>query len=144
MLGILIALISGALMSVQGVFNTGVTKQTSLWVATAFVQISAFIVCLLAWYFTGKEGTFSSLFHIDHKYMLLGGVIGAFITYTVIKSIQLLDPAKAAMYIVSSQLIIAYVIEVLGMFGIEKSRFEIRKLIGVIIFIVGIVVFKWK
>ena len=31
MSGILIALISGALMSVQGVFNTAVTKQTSLW-----------------------------------------------------------------------------------------------------------------
>ena len=29
MWGIIVALISGALMSVQGVFNTGVTKQTS-------------------------------------------------------------------------------------------------------------------
>ena len=32
MFGIMIALLSGALMSIQGVFNTGVTKQTSLWV----------------------------------------------------------------------------------------------------------------
>ena len=30
MWGWLIALISGALMSIQGVFNTGLTKQTSL------------------------------------------------------------------------------------------------------------------
>ena len=29
-MGILIALLSGALMSIQGVFNTEVTKQTSL------------------------------------------------------------------------------------------------------------------
>ena len=144
MLGIIIALISGALMSVQGVFNTGVTKQTSLWVATAFVQITAFIVCMIAWYFTGKEGSFSSLFHIEHKYMLLGGVLGAFITYTVIQSIQQLDPVKSAMYIVSAQLVVAYMIELLGLFGIEKVNFEFRKLIGVVIFIIGIVVFKWK
>lgn len=144
MLGIIIALISGALMSVQGVFNTGVTKQTSLWVATAFVQITAFAVCILAWYFTGKEGSFSSLFHIEHKYMLLGGVLGAFITYTVIQSIQNLDPVKAAMYIVSSQLVVAYIIELFGMFGIEKVNFEFRKLFGVIIFVIGIIVFKWK
>lgn len=144
MLGIIIALISGALMSIQGVFNTGVTKQTSLWVATAFVQISAFAICILAWYFTGKEGSFSSLFHIEHKYMLLGGVLGAFITYTVIQSIQQLDPVKSAMYIVSAQLVVAYMIELFGLFGIEKVNFEFRKLIGVIIFIVGIVVFKWK
>ena len=37
MTGILIAMLSGALMSVQGVFNTQVTKNTSLWVSTSFV-----------------------------------------------------------------------------------------------------------
>ena len=42
MLGILTALLSGALMSIQGVFNTDLTKQTSLWVATGWVQITAF------------------------------------------------------------------------------------------------------
>ena len=48
MSGIMIALISGALMSIQGVFNTEVTKATSLWVSTSFVQLTALIVCLLA------------------------------------------------------------------------------------------------
>ena len=45
MWGIIVALISGLLMSVQGVMNTGVTKQTSLWVSAGFVQFSALIVC---------------------------------------------------------------------------------------------------
>ena len=42
MWGIILALISGALMSIQGVFNTEVTKQTSLWVSTGFVQLGTF------------------------------------------------------------------------------------------------------
>ncbi len=46
MIGIFIALLSGALMSVQGVFNTEVTKGTSMWVSTSWVQFSALIVCL--------------------------------------------------------------------------------------------------
>ena len=46
MWGFLVALISGALMSIQGVFNTEVTKQTSLWVSTGWVQLSAFVVCV--------------------------------------------------------------------------------------------------
>lgn len=33
MWGIVIALVSGALMSLQGIFNTEVTKQTSIWVS---------------------------------------------------------------------------------------------------------------
>ena len=39
MMGFLIAVISGVLMSLQGVFNTSVTKSSSIWVAAGFVQM---------------------------------------------------------------------------------------------------------
>lgn len=142
MIGILIALLSGALMSVQGVFNTEVTKQTSLWVSSAFVQLTAFLVCMAAWFMTDRS-SFMNLADVDHKYMLLSGVIGAFITITVVKSMDALGPARAAMLIVISQLIIAWLIELLGMFGVEKAPFEWRKLIGMVIAIIGVVIFKW-
>ena len=35
MIGFLIALVSGALMSIQGVFNTQVTKSTGIWTASS-------------------------------------------------------------------------------------------------------------
>lgn len=143
-IGFLMAIISGALMSIQGVFNTGVTKQTSLWVSASFVQFTALIVCLSAWFITGREGGFGGLFKIDGKYMLLGGAIGAFITITVIKSVDTLGPAKAIMLIVTSQLIVAYLIELLGIFGADRADFEWRKLIGVILAIGGILIFKWE
>ena len=56
--------------------------------------------------------------------MLLGGVIGAGITWTVIKSMAQLGPAKAAFFIVMSQLIVAYVIEVLGFLEWKKNRWN--------------------
>lgn len=143
MLGIIIAMISGALMSLQGVFNTGVTKETSLWVSSSFVQFTALIVSLAAWMFTGKESSFAELFRIDHKYMLLGGVMGAFITITVIKSMASIGPAKSAMIIVVAQLLVAYVIELLGVFGVEKVPFDMRKLLGLGIVVAGLVTFKW-
>lgn len=143
MWGFLVALLSGALMSVQGVFNTEVTKQTSLWVSTGWVQLSAFVVCVLAWFFTGR-GSIGALWQVDHKYTLLGGVIGAFITVTVIRSMGSLGPARAAMLIVVSQLAVAYLIEVFGLFGMEKAGFEWRKIIGMLIAVAGIVIFKWE
>ena len=76
--------------------------------------------------------------------MLLGGAIGAFITYTVIKSMEMLGPARAVMLIVIAQLIVAYVIELLGWFGVEKQPLEWRKVIGMGVAIAGIVIFKWK
>ena len=54
MWGMITALVSGALMSIQGVFNSAVMKQTSMWVSAGWVQISAFVVCLLMWLFTGR------------------------------------------------------------------------------------------
>ena len=143
MIGILTALLSGALMSVQGVFNTQVTKATSLWVSTSFVQFTAFLVCLVIWYFSDGK-SFMTLTQVPDKWTLLGGVIGAFITVTVIKSMNSLGPAKAAMLIVISQLIVAYVIELLGMFGTMQQPFEWRKILGMLIAIAGIVIFKWE
>ncbi len=143
MIGFFIALISGALMSVQGVFNTQVTKASSIWVASAFVQISAFAVCMAAWFLTDRT-SFATISKVEPKYMLLGGAIGAFITYTVIKSMEMLGPARAVMLIVIAQLIVAYVLELLGMFGVEKQPLEWRKVIGMLVAIAGIVIFKWK
>lgn len=142
MVGFLIAILSGALMSVQGVFNTQVTKTAGMWLAAAFVQLTALVVCVAAWLI--KERTpITSLFLVQPKYMLLGGVIGAFITITVIKAMELLGPAKAVMFIVVSQLLVAYVIELFGMFGVEKQPLEWRRVIGMAIAIAGVILFKW-
>lgn len=143
MLGIWIAVLSGALMSIQGVFNTEVTKQSSLWVSTGWVQLSAFIVCVAAWMFTGRE-SISALWQVEHKYTLLGGVIGAFITITVIKSMGSLGPAQATMLIVIAQLAVSYLIELFGIFGVEKQPFVWKRLLGMALAIGGIVLFKWE
>ena len=141
MWGFIIAIVSGVLMSVQGVFNTQVTKQTSLWVSSAFVQFTALIVCLLVWGITDKS-SFGQLAKVQPWYMLLGGVLGALITVTVIKSVDGLGPAKSAMLIVIAQLIGAYLIELLGLFGMEKQPLEWRRVIGMAVSIAGIILFK--
>ena len=143
MIGILIALISGALMSVQGVFNTQVTKASSIWAASAFVQLPALFVCLGAW-LCADRSSFMNVLQVQPKYMLLGGAIGAFITYTVIKSMDQLGPARAVLLIVTSQLLVAYIIELLGWFGVEKQPFEWRKAVGMAVALAGIIIFKWK
>lgn len=143
MTGFLIAILSGALMSVQGVFNTQVTKTTGMWVSNGWVQFSAFLLCAAAWFFTGRDSV-SALLRVEPKYVLLGGVIGAGITWTVIKSVEQLGPAKSALLIVIAQLTVSYLIELFGLFGMEKSPFEWRKLIGMGIALLGVAIFQWK
>ena len=143
MIGIWIVILSGTLMSIQGVWNTQVTKQSSLWVSTGWVQLTAFLVCVAAWFFTGRDSV-GILWQVENKYTLLGGILGTFITVTVIRSMGKLGPAQATMLIVIAQLVVSYLIEMFGLFGVEKQPFEWKKLAGTAIVVAGIVLFKWE
>ena len=77
-------------------------------------------------------------FKVDNKITLLGGVIGAFITFTVIKSISGLGIAKAEVTIVVAQIIVSYLLGLFGLFGscllytspsrIRSLLYEIKKI----------------
>ena len=141
MWGILIALLSGALMSIQGVFNTEVTRQSSIWVSAGWVQLTAFVACLVMWLLTGRPEV-QGIWQVRPWYMLSGGVIGALITWTVIRSVESLGPARSALLIVAAQIAVAYGIEVFGLFGVEKSGWEWKKAIGALTAVIGIIIFQ--
>lgn len=140
MAGFIIAIVSGALMSIQGIFNTNVTKSSSIWVAAGFVQQTALATCLIMWFFNGRPEV-SGVLRVDNKVSLLGGVIGAFITFTVVKSVSELGIAKAEITIVVSQVIVAYLIELFGLFGSKKAEFSWLKLLALIIAAGGVFMF---
>ena len=141
MWGILIALLSGALMSIQGVFNTEVTRQSSIWVSAGWVQLTTFVTCLVMWLLTGRPEV-QGIWQVRPWYMLSGGVIGALITWTVIRSVESLGPARSALLIVVAQIAVAYGIEVFGLFGVEKSGWEWKKAIGALTAVIGIIIFQ--
>lgn len=141
MTGFFIAIISGALMSIQGVFNTDVTKSSSLWVAAGFVQLTALITCIVMWFATGRQ-EIGAIFNVERKYALLGGVIGAFITGAVVLAMSKIGTARAALTIVIAQVIVAYVIELLGLFGSEKTQFSLVKLAGLALAVIGLFIFN--
>lgn len=114
-----------------------------MWAANAFVQFTAFLVCIAAWLVADRT-SFREVIAVEPKYVLFGGAIGAFITLTVIKSMDALGPAKAVMLIVIAQLIVAYLIELFGLFGVDKQPFRWQKVIGALIAIGGFVLFKWE
>ena len=143
MTGFFIALISGALMSLQGVFNTEVTKQSSMWVSASWVQFSALVTCLVVWAVSDRS-SFGALLKVNPRYVMLGGIFGAFITYTVIQSMSALGPAKATMLIVIAPLTVSWLVELLGLFGVDKGAFSWRKLMGLLIAVAGVVIFEWE
>lgn len=142
MWGIIFSIIAGVAMSVQGVFNTELSKKIGQWEATVLTQAIALITAIIVYFFAG-DGSFRSLKEANKLY-LFAGVLGALITFTVIKGMTSLGPAVAVATILVAQLIAAALIGHFGLFGAKAAGYGIRECIGVIIMIVGIIIFKWK
>lgn len=141
--GIIIAIISGISMSVQGVFNTRLGEHIGVWRTTVLVNLIALICSLIASFFCKDQLSYKNLKDANKLY-LLGGILGVVITYTVIKSVSSMGPALANSIILVSQLIAASIIDAFGLFGSEDIKFSLNNYIGIAIMIAGIVIFKWN
>lgn len=142
MAGVIFSIIAGAAMSIQGVMNTRLADKIGLYESNVIVQGVAFILSLAALWILGK-GNFKAITDVNKLY-LFGGVLGIVITITVMLGIGKLSPTVAISIILISQLIVAAIIDALGIMGSEKTVFSWNKYIGIIFMIAGVLLFKWK
>lgn len=141
MSGFIFAILAGAAMSVQGVFNTRLSEKIGLLESNTIVQGSAFVLALIAMLIFGK-GDIAKFGEVNKIY-LLGGIIGFVITLTVMMAIKNLSPTVAISVILIAQLLVAAIIDAFGLFGSEKVPFDLTKYIGIGLMIAGVIVFKW-
>lgn len=142
MLGIIASLIAGICMSFQGVFNTRLSEKIGLWETNVIVQSSGLILTIIAVLILGIGG-FKNIKNCNKLY-LLGGLLGVVIIYTVMQGIKSLGPTCSISIILVAQLTAAAIIDALGLFGSTQVKFGMTKIIGVIVMIVGILIFKYK
>lgn len=142
MIGAILSILAGILISFQGVFNTRLSDKVGLWETTAVVHavgliFSLFVITIFA------KGNISRISEVNKLY-LLGGVFGVMIVFCVMKGITLLGPTLSVSLLIISQLVICTLIDTFGLFGSPQVKFDLTKLIGISIMIFGLVVFKLK
>lgn len=142
MLGIICSVIAGAVMSIQGVFNTRLSDKVGLLESNAYVQGTAFLIGIIAMLIFGR-GSLREFGSVKWYY-LTGGVLGFLITLTVILSIKGLSPTAAISIILIAQLLTAALIDCFGLFDTERLPFGWQKYVGLALMLGGIVLFKWK
>ena len=140
-MGWLISMASGILMSMQGIFNTRVQEETGVWVSAVWAQVTAFLICLVCWGAVDR-GDFLVLRDVTPRYVLLGGVLGAGITVTVIFGMRLVGPAQATVCIVVAQMIFSWLAERFGWFGVEKMPFSWMQFLGILLAAGGLVLIR--
>lgn len=140
LIGFITAIIAGAAMSIQGVFNTALGEKIGLFETNAFVQGTAFVLSVIVAFIWGR-GDMSQLAHTNPLYMT-GGLFAVLITATVMVAMKNLNPALAVSVILIAQLAVAALIDALGVFGVEKTPFTWNKYVGIAVMIAGVILFK--
>ncbi|HEY2420061.1 MAG TPA: DMT family transporter [Neobacillus sp.] len=138
--GLLLALFAGSLVSVQNIFNSKVNEHNGTWATTTLVLGLGFLASL----------TFGLIFEGKHLFILqnmrpwywISGLIGVGVVICLMQGIKLLGPTFAISIVFTAQLGFALLWDSLGWFGVDKVPFTFKQLIGVLVIVGGIVVFK--
>jgi bacterial/archaeal transporter family-2 protein len=129
-------------MSLQGVFNTRLSDKIGPWETNTIVQSTGLALTLIILFFS-HSGSYKKIGEVNKLY-LIGGFIGVFIIFTVIQGIKTLGPTCSIAIILVAQLLSAACIDIFGLFDTKQLCFHFTKIIGVIIMVAGIIIFKLK
>lgn len=139
-LGLLLALIAGSLVGLQNIFNSKVNERVGSWVTTSLVLGMGFAASLtIGLIIEGKQ-----MFVLQNMqtWYWFSGLIGVGVVLCLVQGIKLLGPTFSVSIMLTSQLGFALLFDSLGWLGLEKVPFTLNKLIGVLIIVGGIIVFK--
>lgn len=138
--GLVLALIAGSLVSLQNIFNNRVNEKTGSWSTTTLVLgmgfVASFGMSLVV------EGTATFSLHNMEPWYWISGLIGVGVVICLVQATRLLGATFAISIVMTSQLGFALLWDSLGWLGLEKVPFTMNQLIGVLVIVGGILVFK--
>ncbi|WP_282943702.1 DMT family transporter [Paenibacillus sp. RC67] len=139
--GLLLALIAGALIGLQNMFNSKVNERAGSWATTAMVLgMGSLTSLILGLMIEGKQ--MLDLQNMKPWYWI-SGLIGVGVVICLMEGIRRLGPTFAISIVMISQLGFALLWDSQGWLGLDKVPFTPKQLIGVLVIVGGIIVFKF-
>ncbi|MDQ0417341.1 transporter family-2 protein [Croceifilum oryzae] len=139
-IGLLLGCLAGILVSLQNTLNSKLNAHAGTWMTTTWVLGLGFLASFVIGFIV--EGTnFLNLRNMEIWYWF-SGVLGVFVVSCLMQGIHLLGATYAISIVLTSQIGFALLFDSLGLFGLEKIPFHNTKLLGVLVIISGIFVFK--
>ncbi|MGI6038081.1 MAG: DMT family transporter [Limnochordia bacterium] len=132
-----IALGAGALMAIQGTFNSSLGKVIGFLESIFIVQLTGFaLVSILLYLLQLGDGDLGKAGEAPW-YLFLGGVIGVVIVYGVVVAIDKVGVTAATTAIIVGQVSTAAIVDHWGLFGLEQVPFTWLKFLGFILLVIG-------
>ncbi|WP_335870971.1 DMT family transporter [Bacillus sp. 2205SS5-2] len=138
--GLTMAMMAGALVSIQNIFNSKVNERSGSWTTTTLVLGLGFLASLImGLLFEGQD-----LFVLSNMRLWYwgSGVIGVGVVVCLVQGIKRLGATFAISIVLTSELGFALLWDSLGWLGLEKVPFTLEQFLGVVIIAGGAIVFK--
>lgn len=137
--GIICSAVAGAFISIQAALNAKMNVHLGAWATTVLVFIVGLLGSLVPLVLYG--GNLQGLGDTSPIYAL-GGLLGVGVVFCVMRSIQLLGPTLSVSIILVSQLIWALGVDLTGAFGMPRLSLSPGQVIGLLVLLLGVIVFK--
>lgn len=136
-LALIIALVAGVSMAIQGSINTRLGQVIGNWEAILVVHVVGLATILILLFAFGLGKGNLSLVTRGPWYSPLGGLIGVLIVWGVVSSIPQLGVAVATTSIIVGQTLTALIIDHFGLFGLSPAPFTWLKGLGLVLLAAG-------
>lgn len=134
---VLLLLIAGFGVSVQGTMNGGLGKTIGTTQAAFFSFLVGTLTLLFILLFVGK-GNFAAIGSVP-KWQLLGGFLGAFYVTVLAFSVPKIGIGLSTVTVVVSQILASLIIDHFGWFHSTQVVFNTQRMIGATLLIVGLI-----
>lgn len=138
MKGILLAIIGGAFITLQGVANSQISSDIGTWQAATITQFTGFIVALFVLLLI-KDKKIAEVKKVNPIY-LLSGALGAFVIFCNVTSIHIIGVTFSISVLLIAQLSLTFIIDSKGWFGVKKLTISTSQFIGIGMMIIGVIV----
>ncbi len=133
-LAIIAAGLSGVFMALQGVFNSELSEKVGLFKGNFYIHLIALTLALVLLLAFPHPVSREKPKLLD----FLGGVLAPAIIVLVAYGIAQSGAFKATIAIVSAQTLTAAVVDILGLFGVERKTLGYPEIIGAILMVIGV------
>lgn len=141
-IGIVLALVAGAFVGLQNVFNRHLNVHVSSWFATTFVLITGSAASLVIGLVLEGMNIFN--FSGMKTSFWFFGLVGIGVIYSIMQAMKRLSPTKAVLITIVSQLTFSLLFDITGFLTLPKVDLKWEDIVGVVLIIIGVVIFNMK
>jgi len=139
---IIIALIAGAFLPIQGGLNSRMGKFVENPVYASLISFLTGSVTLVLYCLLTRQPVSVSGLKAAPAYLWLGGVLGAFYVTVIVMAFPRLGPALTFGLVVAGQMIMSVLMDQFNLLVVQQQPINLMKVLGVALIICGVIIIR--